>query len=285
VTSWFTHVAEIEDTATILPYVRTRDGVSLGDLGLTPQQVFPARALAPRFARNTLFIHPEAIVGSVYTRYQSGDAPAAAYDRYDMRAASEIVVDRVRRASEPTFTFLYTDLLDMAAHAHGSSGHETWNALTYIERTLGDLASELSPNAAARMVVTSDHGHLDVPEDGRYFIEPAGLLCKMTLCRPAGDARVLYLHVKQGREEEFQERFRDEYGDGFFLLSTDEVEELRLLGPSSLAPITRKRIGDFTAIARKNQVIDYRPAAEGYPMASVHSGLSRDEMRIPLVIA
>ena len=103
--------------------------------------------------------------------------------------------------------------------------------------------------------------------------------------QPGRDARVLFLHVKPGREVEFQEQFRDQYGEGFFLLSTDEVEELRLLGPSSLSPITRKRIGDFTAIARKDQVIDYRPAAEGYPMASVHSGLSRDEMRIPLIIA
>lgn len=283
VTSWFTHVAEIEDTVTVLPFVRTRDGVSLSELGLTPQQVFPAGALAPRFASNTLFIHPEGIVGSVYTRYQSGNAPAAAYDRYNLPAASEIIVDRVRRASEPTFTFFYSDILDVAAHANGSSSDEVWNALTYIERALGDLASEL--NGRARLVVTSDHGHLDAPEDGRYFIEPGGPLCEMTICRPAGDARVLYFHVKPGREEELQARFRDEYGEGFFLLTTDEVEELRLLGPADLAPITRQRIGDFTAIARKDQVIDYRPAAEGYPMASVHSGLSRDEMRIPLILA
>ncbi len=283
VTSWFTHVSEIEETATVLPYVRTRDGVSLSDLGVTPQQVFPARPLAPRFASNMLFIHPEGIVGSVYTRYQSGNAPAAAYDRYNLPAALETILDRVRRASEPTFTFLYTDILDMAAHTYGCSSHEVWNALTYIERALGHLASEL--NGRARLVVTSDHGHLDAPEDGRYFIEPGGRLCEMTICRPAGDARVLYLHVKPGREEELQARFRDEYGEGFFLLSTDEVEELRLLGPANLAPTTRKRIGDFTAIARKNQVIDYRPAAEGYPMASVHSGLSRDEMRIPLILA
>ena len=283
VTSWFTHVSEIKETATILPYVRTRDGVSLSDLGVTPQQVFPAPALAPRFASNTLFIHPEGIVGSVYTRYQSGNAPTAAYERHDLRAAAEIAVDRVRRASEPTFTFLYTDILDLAAHAYGCSSHEVWNALTQIERAFGDLASELS--GAARIVVTSDHGHLDAPEDGRYFIEPGGPLCEMTLCRPAGDARVLYLHVKPGREGEFRDRFRDDYGEGFFLLSTDEVEELRLLGPADLAPMTRKRIGDFTAIARKNQVIDYRPAAEGYPMASVHSGLSREEMRIPLILA
>ena len=69
------------------------------DLGVTPQQVFPARALAPRFASNTLFIHPEGIAGTVYTRYQSGNAPAAAYERHDLRAAAEIAVDRVRRAS------------------------------------------------------------------------------------------------------------------------------------------------------------------------------------------
>jgi hypothetical protein len=285
VTSWFTHVAEIEDTATVLPYVRTRDGVSLWDLGLVPQQVFPAPALTPRFASDTLFIYPEGIVGSVYSRYQSGGTPAAAYDRYDLRAASEIIVDRVRGASEPTFTSLYTDVLDMAAHAHGSSSYETWNALANIERALGDLASELNHNSATRMVVTSDHGHLDAPEDGRYFIEPGGPFCEMTLCRPAGDARVLYLHVKPGRQEEFQDKFRDDYGEGFFLLSTDEVEQLHLLGPSGLSPITRKRMGDFTAIARKNQVIDYRPASEGYPMASVHSGLSREEMRIPLILA
>ena len=282
-TSWFTHVEGIGETATVLPYLRTRDGVSLGDLGLTPDQVFPAPALAPRFASNTLFMHPEGIVGSVFTRYQSGNAPAAAYQRHDVRSGMDRVLERVRLATEPTFTFVYTDILDMAAHAHGTGGYETWNALTYIERVLGEFASEL--DGAARVVVTSDHGHLDAPVDGRYFIEPGGPLCEMTICRPAGDARVVYFHVDEGRESEFQERFRDEYGEGFFLLSSDEVEELRLLGPGELAPVTRRRIGDFTAIARSDQVIDYRPASEGYPMASVHSGLSAAEMRVPLVLA
>ncbi len=202
VTSWFTHVEGINDTVTILPYVRTSDGTPLGDLGLTPEAVFPAPTLAQRFVSDTLFMHPQGIVGSVFTRYQSGNAPAAAYERFDLRSGTDRVVERVRRASEPTFTFLYTDILDMAAHKHGSGGYETWDALTYIERTMGDFVSEL--NGAARVIVTSDHGHLDVPDEGKYFIEPGGPLCEMTICRPAGDARVVYSMLSGAGKRNFR---------------------------------------------------------------------------------
>ena len=78
------------------------------------------------------------------------------------------------------------------------------------------------------------------------------------------------------------------FGDAFMLLATDDVERLRLLGPDPISTHTRARIGDFTAIARGAAVLEYTPTGQPGPVlktVATHSGLTPQEMRIPLIVA
>ena len=104
---------------------------------------------------------------------------------------------------------------------------------------------------------------------------------------PSGDSRVVEFHVRPGEHERFEERFRATFAEHFFLLTTDEVEELGLLGPVPLTPQTRQRLGDFMAISRGATVLGFHPSEasrKGLQQRSHHAGLTRAEMLVPLVV-
>ena len=80
-----------------------------------------------------------------------------------------------------------------------------------------------------------------------------------------------------------RELFRERFGDRFFLIDADEAEELELFGPGPMSAETRRRIGGLIAVSRGVDVVQYRPYAD--PMVGHHSGLTPDEMMIPLIVA
>jgi hypothetical protein len=95
----------------------------------------------------------------------------------------------------------------------------------------------------------------------------------------------MFFHVKAGEEERFVRRFRERHGDRFALISTGELENLSLMGDEPLAPLTRRRVGDFTAISLGDWAINAGFERDGYPLLSAHSGFTVAEMEIPLIVA
>ena len=60
---------------------------------------------------------------------------------------------------------------------------------------------------ATRIVVTADHGLLDVNESQTIRIEPGDAIASCLSREPSGDTRVMYFSLKEGQEG----RFRDEF--------------------------------------------------------------------------
>lgn len=284
VTGWWTHVEAIGGPATVLPYVRRRDDRSLAELGVRSEDLFPLPALTPRMTRDTLVLLPEAIAGSVYSRYGTGGEPAVGYET--LAEGVEHTIKAVLGADGPSFVYLYIPHLDHAAHEHGPWSAEATQALHGINQVFGVLARELHGQAV--VALSADHGHLGVIEDEVLLIREDDGIPELLAAEPAGDSRVLHFHVRPGAHEAFAARFRDLFGEAFLLLTTREVDELRLFGPDPLSPLTAARLGDFVAISRGAQVLGYHPANGARELlrhASHHSGLRPEEIRIPLLLA
>ena len=170
--------------------------------------------------------------------------------------------------------YLYIPHLDQAAHEHGPWSAEANQALRGIDRLFGVLAHEL--RGQATVALSADHGHLGVGPEELLLIREDDGLPELLAAEPAGDSRVLHFHVRPGAAGAFAARFRELFGEEFLLLRTQEVDELRLLGPEPLSPLTAARLGDFVAISRGAHVLGYHPANGARELlrhASHHSGL------------
>src|SRR5690606_6372518 len=128
-------------------------------------------------------------------------------------------------------------------------------------------------------------------DGGRYLLAADDPLLGYLRCHPTGDVRVLYFHLRAdaGRAEHaaFRDAFRERFGQQFVLLSTDEVQRLRLMGPGTISGETRLRMGDYTAISLGAEVMRYAgaPGLDRFMrQRSQHSGLSHAEMHVPLVV-
>ena len=283
ITGWWTHIEEIGGPATILQYRRRSDDRSLVDLGVSPEDAFPAPSLAPRIERSRHFLLPHQIADSVYSRYWAG-GPAAGYR--SLAGTAEAITETVRAAGKPTFVYVYVPHVDNEAHHGGAESNAVRAAVIAIDRLVADLKAALGESAA--VVVTADHGHLGVDAADRFMIRTAFGLPALLASPASGDARVLEFHLRPDARERFEEDFRFAFGRHFYLLTTAEVEELGLLGPDPLAPRTRQRLGDFMAISRGPAVLGFQPSKasrEALQQRSHHAGLTPAEMLVPLVVA
>ena len=284
VTGWWTHIEEIGGPATVLQYRRRSDSRSLIDLGVRPEEAFPTATLATRMRRLCYFLMPRNISGSVYSRYWAGGPAATGY--HSLAETFGSIMETVMGADEPTFVYVYVPHIDYEAHHGGPESIGARAGIVAVDRLVSDLKGELGSSTA--VVVTADHGHLAVTPEQRWMIRESDGIPELLATPPAGDARVLEFHVLAGEHERFEARFRDRFGKSFFLLTTAEVEELRLLGPEPLASRTRRRLGDFMAISRDATVLGYYPAKasrQALQQRSHHAGLTPSEMRVPLVVA
>lgn len=284
VTGQWTHLPEIRNAGALLPFTTRVGGQSLTELGITVEQAFPLPSLMCSARRDTLAVLPAPIADSLSSAYFSGRKARRGYGT--LAEAMDIIIARVQEAEAPTYTYLYTPRVDLEAHRFGVKGPGVQAALLELERELERLAEGL--RGRARIVLIADHGLLDTPVAQRHLMRPTADLFDVLQFPPSGDARVMYLHVRDGARERIRRSFKERYGDRFLVISVDEAETHELFGPGPIASRTRNRLGDLIVIASGAEVIEYAPTwgtARFLSIASHHSGLTPAEMRIPLVLA
>ena len=89
--------------------------------------------------------------------------------------------------------------------------------------------------------------------------------------------------MKEECREAFPEIFRRNFGDGFLLLTREEVLSEKLFGPGEDLPGLSGMIGDYVALATTARSI-FNTHYEAQVMPGGHAGLTAEECRIPLIV-
>lgn len=281
IVGWDMYLEEINAVATIIRSVRRYDETPLSDLGVTERQAYPVPSLFRKISDRLVSIVPKDIASTPYSNYWAGHNTS--YVPYNRLADGvDKVVTRVRKASPRSVTYMYTAVVDYMAHEHGTDAQQTMNALKSVDNEMERLAKSLPSNT--RVILTADHGQLNGPV---HEIWPTDPLVQHLEHEPWGDSREMHFAVKHSRVEQFEAEFRESLGEFAFLLTTDEVEELELLGPGTIHEVTMKRLGTHLAISRGADSFKYRAPVvkpDSRKFIGHHSGLTPDEMLVPLIV-
>ncbi len=284
ITGWWTHVPEIENTAAILHFVARSSGKSLSAMGVTAQQAFPVDSWMGRATRDTLSLLPKELASTVYSTYFCGGKPHRAYST--LPEAVDTILTRVRTTHRPTYTYLYYEEVDSAIHRSGTAHREIARTLERLDAEMARLWEGLKGHGT--LALTADHGFLDIPDGGRRGVKFSDPLMDMLRCPPSGDARAMYFHVREDAQGKVCRALEERLGERFAVLGVEEALQMGLFGPGTASPEARVRMGDVLALSLGEDVIEYRGGNGSGHLASHaahHSGLSPQEMRIPLVIA
>ncbi|MDP6380954.1 MAG: alkaline phosphatase family protein [Phycisphaerae bacterium] len=282
VPTWWVHLEESDATAVTLPFRERYEDKPLGEVGIRREDVFPLPSIWSRIGHSLLALVRPNIKDSIFTRYATGDGDRVGYER--VGEALQTISDRISRAGEPTFAYLYLPDLDHICHEKGIDDDGVQGLLLALDKEFGDFAASL--DGRARLVITADHGVVTTPEEKRFTIESGEPFLKHLRFPPTGEPSVPIFHVRPGSEQAFVGAFKRCFGDAFLLITPDDAERLKLFGPGALSPVMRQRLGTFIGIASQPAAVylrldDYQDKVH----VGMHGGLTPAEMRVPLILA
>jgi hypothetical protein len=281
VLSWWLYLHAERLSITSLPFVERFSERPLIEFGVRPESVYHTAGVLARLGREAVTVIGSEFVDSPYTTYAAGGTRREGYTT--IAEAIDIASALVGPDAPPRFVYVYLPQFDATCHDRGTR-HERSTAV------LGAIGGEIerlrrAMGHQARLIVTADHGLVDVPAGARHVLGESDDLVSHLWCPPTGEARVPVFHVRDGHADEFREKFEARYGEWFVLIETAVLEDLGMLGPEPLGDAARDRAGTFMGIAAGIDVLEYLHAGEARSsMAGYHGGLSRRETSVPLIV-
>lgn len=183
-------------------------------------------------------------------------------------------------ATARSLTYLYWGDVDKVGHVHGCESWQWGEELGAVDAELDRLAHCLPAGTA--LVITADHGMVDVPPANVHDAAFDPLLTD-GVERIAGEPRSPQVYVSPGAAADVLGRWRERLGDRAQVLSRDEAVAAGLFG--TVAEAVLPRIGDLVVLmAAGHSVVDsrvHRP--ELIALRGVHGSLTADEVDVPLL--
>jgi predicted AlkP superfamily pyrophosphatase or phosphodiesterase len=182
--------------------------------------------------------------------------------------------------SRPGLVYCYNAELDLIGHVHGCRSDAWSTQLQLIDRG-AELMFDRLPSGT-RLLVTGDHGMLDVAEHAKIDYDDEPVL-REGVRLIAGEARVRYLHVAPGELDAVRARWSAMLGDSIAMVARDDAIERGWFG-SSVTEHARARIGDLLAVAVADVAV-VRRKAESRTAALIghHGALTDAELLVPLL--
>jgi len=187
----------------------------------------------------------------------------------------------IRRAPRG-LVYVYWGELDKTGHESGWQSEAWERELADVDLAVRQLARRMPSDAL--LLVTADHGMVDVPPGGARLdlAEDRDLALGVPLS--GGEPRAPMLYCAPGETEEVLARWRARLGPGAEVLRREEAVAAGWFGP--VAPHVLPRIGDVVvACAPGTSVHDsrtQRPQLKG--LVGMHGGRTDDETHVPLLV-
>ncbi len=184
-------------------------------------------------------------------------------------------------ATPRALVYGYIPELDLTGHVRGIDS-ASWRAqLVLVDRIVEQLVAGLPDDAA--LLVTADHGMLDVPRAMRFDLDAEPALADGVRVL-AGEPRARYVHALPGAEADILARWQDVLGERAWVVSRDDAVASGVFGHVDDA--LAARIGDVVALARGNGAF-VSPEREPGPsrLRAYHGSLTATELAIPLLAA
>lgn len=177
----------------------------------------------------------------------------------------------------PVLLYLYVAELDVEGHANGLDSGRWVAALEALDAEVAALTQSLRPGQA--LVVTADHGMVDVPA-GAQVLVPDDLLADVR--HVAGEPRCLQLHLEPGIDADaVAERWRAAEPARAWVATREEAIAAGWFG--EVEPEVAPRIGDVLIAARRRHAFYVEEADPARRMIGQHGSLTPEEREVPLL--
>ena len=134
------------------------------------------------------------------------------------------------------------------------------------------------------MIIIADHGQTDVTKRGyRLDFEKYQ---EFFYAIPGIDSGTATKEIKKEKEKEFEKNFNRDFKDKMFLFKTEELIKNKIFGPNGLSDYMKSNLGEYISICKKGEYFINSVEDDEFlnNLNGTHSGFSKDEVIIPLII-
>jgi hypothetical protein len=205
-------------------------------------------------------------------RYRPADDPAMLAER---------MLTVLAESEPPALCYGYHPDLDQVGHRYGVDSPQWRVAAADVDRLVARLVDGLPGDAA--LLVTADHGQLDVPAGHRFDLDADPRLAA-GVAVVAGEPRVRYLHTVPGATADVIATWREVLGDAARVAERDELVAEGWFGPVPSAHLAR--LGDVIVACRDRYAVlatAHEPDTVTR-LVAFHGSWTATEMLVPLLI-
>lgn len=187
-------------------------------------------------------------------------------------------------AGPRSLVYLYERELDHTGHGEGWRSPAWRSVLRRVDAMARGLREALDASAGpdVRLLITGDHGMIDVPRDRFIVAEDApGLLSDVTLL--AGEGRFRQLYAEPRRVDAVASAWRAHLGERAWVTTRDEAVDQGWFG--TLDRRMADRIGDVLVVMRDDWAVMTRSQPREFGLVGMHGSLTEAEMRVPVLVA
>lgn len=207
--------------------------------------------------------------------------PATTVDEIAGATLSALAAGERGAGAPPVLAYGYYSELDKTGHVFGVASQEWVATVGEVDRLVTMIAERLPPGSA--LVVTADHGLIDIPVEGRLDLDADPRLMDGVEV-VAGEARTRYLYAKPGAADDVLAAWRGLLGPAALVVTREEAVAAGWFGPVRREHLAR--IGDVVVACRGRHVVlaTAREPERVAAFAAFHGSLTAAEMMIPLLV-
>ena len=242
-----------------------------------PKPTFFERATAAGIAVSTVTLQRFADTGLTEAALRGAEFQGYETDHDVRRRTSLMVAASAQRARSVVYG--YERALDHHGHASGCTSADWRHQLVQVDERCQVLRDALPDDV--RLLVTADHGMVDIPDGRRLVVEDEPeLLAGVTVL--AGEPRFRQLYVDQDRPERVAARWRNRLGPNAWVRTRDEAIEDGWFG--RVDENLRERYGHVLVAPRDEWAVMTRAMPRELTLVGMHGSLTADEMLVPLLV-
>lgn len=276
---WWHYIRSKNINCCPLLYVERKTYLDLDKKNINDKDLFNFKSIFDSYNCNVNISMAREYINSKFSKTFAGKK-ANTHGFYSVKEAFTSMSKRIKETSK-NFNYIYIDGLDFASHTYGTNSTEVKKIILEIEEGIKYIKNN---NDDVTVIVTADHGQVDM--DSMLYLNQKNDYTKYFYALPSIDTRMISFFVKDEFKEEFENKFCEEFNKDVILLKKEEIEEYRIFGNENLSKKASDALGEYIAIVVNNKfmVCDSVNLEDKLNTKGNHSGLTKEEITIPLIV-
>lgn len=278
-TGWFVYLKETGAITTVLPFTERYWGSNLAELGFSISNIMNQKSMTLNAKRNCFKIMDQSYAFSSFSKAVSEGSKIYGEESYKDYFSR---IKDITKEHNNTYIHTYIGDFDHLGHEIGVSHPNTLEVFKGIDNEIKELSETVED---ALIIVTADHGMLDTDDEHIIRLNDYPEITDCMSMPLSGDTRIGYCYLRNGFEHKFGAAVNKHLGDKVFVFKSQSMIDRGWFGEGEPHDKLKFRVGDYTLIAKGKHVLyDNLGNGNNTPVVGHHSGISDDEVYVPLVL-